>query len=119
MSLTHIDWEREGVLVLSFTGRITLGEGTRLIRKLIADALEAGQKDILISLGEVFYIDSSGLGELVTAHLTVSRQGGRLKLAKLTARAQELLQLTKLHTVFEIYADEDTAVTSFQQPTES
>ena len=113
MSLTHIDWEREGVLVLSFTGRMTLGEGTRLLRKLIADALEAGRKDILLNLGEVFYIDSSVLGELIAAHKAVARQDGRLKLAKLTARTQELMQLTKLHTVFEIYDNEDAAVRSF------
>lgn len=114
MALNYIDWERKDVLVLSLTGRLTLGEGTKLLRRLIGDSLALGKKNIVLKLGEVVYIDSSGLGELVAAHRAVSRQGGKLKLVKLTSRAQELFHMSKLYTVFEIYNDEDSAVASFE-----
>lgn len=116
MSLHYIDWERDGVLVLNLTGKLVLGDGTRVFRQLIQDALAIGKKDIILNLGEVVHIDSSGLGELVTSHSTVKRAGGRMKLVKLTHRAYELVNLTKLHTVFEIYEDEDTALRSFRPP---
>jgi anti-sigma B factor antagonist len=116
MSLHYIDWEREGVLVLNLTGKIVLGEGTRTFRQLIQDALAIGKKDIILNLAEVVHIDSSGLGELVTSHSSVKRQGGHLKLIKLTSRAHELVNLTKLHTVFEIYEDEEAALLSFRPP---
>jgi anti-sigma B factor antagonist len=114
MSLHYIDWEREGVLVLNLTGKLVLGDGTRMFRQLIQDALAIGKKDIILNLGEVVHIDSSGLGELVNSHSTVKRQGGRLKLVKLTPRAHELVNLTKLHTVFEIYDTEDSALLTFR-----
>jgi anti-sigma B factor antagonist len=116
VSLHYIDWERDGVLVLNLTGKLVLGEGTRSFRQLIQDALAIGKKDIILNLGEVVHIDSSGLGELVTSHSTVRREGGRMKLVKLTPRAHALVNLTKLHTVFEIYEDEDTALRSFRPP---
>jgi anti-sigma B factor antagonist len=114
MSLHFIDWEREGVLVLNLTGKLVLGDETRTFRQLIQDALTIGKKDIILNLGEVVHIDSSGLGEMVTSHSSVKRQGGHLKLVKLTPRAQDLVNLTKLHTVFEIYDDEDSALRSFR-----
>jgi anti-sigma B factor antagonist len=113
--LSFIDWEREGVLVLNLTGRIILGEGTRSLRELIHDALAMGKKDIVLNLGEVVHIDSSGLGEMVTLHTAVARAGGQLKLLKLTARAQDLMHISRLHTIFEIFQDEDSAVRSFSK----
>jgi len=116
MALHYIDWEREGVLVLNLTGRLVLGDGTRTFRQLIQDALTIGKKDIILNLGEVVHIDSSGLGEMVNSHSIVKRHGGRMKLVKLTPRAHELVNLTKLHTVFEIYDDEESALRSFHPP---
>jgi anti-sigma B factor antagonist len=113
MTLDFIDWEREGVLVLNLTGRISLGDGTRIFRQLIQDALQMGKKNIILNLREIVYIDSSGLGEMVTAHVTVSRQGGHLKLVQLSQRAHALVNLTRLHTLFEIYDDEESALRSF------
>ncbi len=114
MALNYIDWDRNGILVLSLSGRLTLGEGTRLLRQLIEDALALGKNNIVLQMGEVVHIDSTGLGELVARHKAVAQHGGKLKLAKLGSRAQALVQLTRLHTVFEIYKDEDSAVASFQ-----
>ncbi len=114
MALSYIDWDRNGILVLSLNGRLTLGEGTHLLRQLIDDALALGKKDIILNMSEVVYIDSTGLGELVARHKAVAQNGGKLKLAKLGSRAQALVQLTRLHTVFEIYNDEDSAVASFR-----
>ena len=98
MTLSFIDWERNGVLYSEPDGPDTLGEGTRLLRQLIADALAMGKNRIILNLGEVVYIDSSGLGELVGGYTTVANAGGHLKLVKLSTRTEELMQLTKLHT---------------------
>jgi anti-sigma B factor antagonist len=116
MPLEYIDWERNGVLVFILTGRITLGDGTRVLRKLVEDTLEMGKLEIVLNLREVVHIDSSGLGELVTLHQKVASRGGHLKLANLTSRTYELVNLTKLYTIFEIFPTEDEAVASFGQP---
>ena len=114
MALEHFDWEVGDVLVLNLTGPITLGPGTREFRQLIADTLESGKKNILLNMAEVYYIDSSGLGELVAAYTAATRRGGKLKLMKLTQRVQDVVQLTKVYRIFEVFDDEATAVSSFE-----
>jgi anti-sigma B factor antagonist len=104
----------DGVAVLDLSGRITLGEGSVQIRDAIRELLGKGRKSILLDLGEVNYIDSSGLGELVSAYTSARNQGAALKLLKLTKKVHDLLQLTKLYTVFDIYDDEAAAIASFK-----
>jgi anti-sigma B factor antagonist len=114
MALEHFDWEIGDVLVVNLTGPITLGPGTREFRQLITDTLESGRKNILLNMAEVYYIDSSGLGELVAAYTAATRRGGKLKLMKLTQRVQDVVQLTKVYRIFEVFDDETTAVRSFE-----
>ena len=114
MALTIASREVGGVAVLDLSGRITLGEGSVQIRDAIRDLLGKGQKSILLDLGEVNYIDSSGLGELVSAYTSDRNQGAGLKLLKLTKKVHDLLQLTKLYTVFDIFDDEAGAIASFK-----
>ncbi len=101
------------VTIMDVTGRITLGEGSSALRDALHSAIEAGNKKILLNLGEVNYIDSSGIGELVAGFTSVSNQGGTLKLLNLTKRVQDLLQITKLYTVFDVHEDEAHAIKSF------
>ncbi len=101
------------VTVIDVTGRITLGEGSSNLREGIRDVMAKGNKKILLNLADVSYIDSSGIGELVSGFTSVANQGGRLKLLNLTKRVKDLLQITKLYTVFEVYDDEVTAIRSF------
>jgi anti-sigma B factor antagonist len=114
VALTIASRELDRVTVLSLNGRITLGEGSVQIRDAIRDLIGKGSKSILLDLGEVNYIDSSGLGELVSAYTTAKNQGAALKLLKLTRKVHDLLQLTKLYTVFDIYDDEASAIASFK-----
>jgi len=102
-----------GVTILDISGRITLGEGNVMLREIVRDLSEKGQKAIVLNLGEVNYIDSSGVGELVKAHTTIRNQGGQLKLANLTKRVHDLLQMTRLSAVFDIQKDEASAIESF------
>ena len=104
------------MFVLHLQGPITLGQATERLRNLIQSALDGGKKNILINMAEVFYIDSSGLGELVAAYTTATHRGGKLKLMKLTPRVQDVVQLTRVYRVFEVFNDEDTAVRSFAAP---
>jgi anti-sigma B factor antagonist len=113
MALEHFDWQVGDVLVLHLQGPITLGQATERLRSLIQEALDDGKEKILLNMSEVFYIDSSGLGELVAAYTTATRRGGKLKLLKLTQRVQDIVHLTKIYRVFEVFNDEDTAVKSF------
>ena len=113
MALTIASREVDGVTVVELSGRITLGEGSVQLRDSIRDLLAKGQKKILLNLGEVNYIDSSGIGELVSAYTTVRNQGGELKLLNLTKKVHDLLQITKLYTVFDIKDDEASAIASF------
>jgi anti-sigma B factor antagonist len=101
------------VTVVDAAGRITLGEGASVFRDLIRDLATKGNKKILVNLNEVSYIDSSGIGEMVSGFTTVTNHGGQLKLLGLTKRVKDLLQITKLYTVFEVFDDESTAVRSF------
>jgi anti-sigma B factor antagonist len=114
MGLEFFDWEVGDVIVLHLSGAITLGVGTQKLRKLIHETLDAGKQNILLNMSEVVYLDSSGLGELVAAYTTTKNRGGNLKLMKLTQRVQDVVQLTKVYRVFEVYSDEDSAVRSFQ-----
>lgn len=102
------------VTVLDVTGRITLGEGSSNLRDGIRDSLAKGNKKILLNLGDVSYIDSSGIGELVSGFTSVANQGGQMKLINLTKRVKDLLQITKLYTVFEVFEDEASSIRSFQ-----
>jgi anti-sigma B factor antagonist len=103
-----------GVNVVDMSGRITLGEGSVVLREAVKDLLAKGQKKILLNLGDVTYIDSSGIGELVSAFTSVRNQGGELKLLNLTKKVHDLLQITKLYTVFDIKDDEAAAIQSFK-----
>ncbi len=101
------------VSVLDAVGRITLGEGSSTFRETVRDLIAKGNKKILVNLAEVSYIDSSGIGELVSAFTTVTNHGGQLKLLSLNKRVKDLLQITKLYTVFEVHEEEGAAVRSF------
>ncbi|MEO7143277.1 MAG: STAS domain-containing protein [Bryobacteraceae bacterium] len=101
------------VTVIDAAGRITLGEGASTFRDAIRDLVAKGHKKILLNLSDVSYIDSSGIGELVSGFTTVTNQHGQLKLVGLAKRVKDLLQITKLYTVFEVFEDEAAAVRSF------
>ena len=101
------------VTVIDANGRITLGEGASTFRDTIRDLAVKGDKKLLVNLSDVSYIDSSGIGEMVSGFTTVTNHGGVLKLLGLTKRVKDLLQITKLYTVFEVFEDEATAVRSF------
>jgi anti-sigma B factor antagonist len=105
----------DGVMVVDLSGRITLGEGSVILRDTVRDLIGKGEKKILLNLGDVTYIDSSGIGELVSAFTTVRNQGGELKLLKLTKKVHDLLQITKLYTVFDVKDDEAQAISSFKK----
>jgi anti-sigma B factor antagonist len=102
-----------GVTVVDISGRITVGEGNVILREIVRDLAEKGSKAIVLNLGEVQYVDSSGIGELVKAHTTIRNQGGQLKLTNLNKRVHDLLQLTRLSAVFDIQKDEASAIKSF------
>ena len=101
------------VTVIDVAGRITLGEGSSALRDTLRDMVAQKHKKLLLNLGEVSYIDSSGIGELVSGFTTVTNGGGQLKLLNLTKRVKDLLQITKLYTVFDVHDDEAAAVRSF------
>ena len=102
------------VNVVDINGKITLGEGNIILRDTIRNLLARGEKKILLNLGDVTYIDSSGIGELVSSFTTTTNQGGQLKLLNLTKKVQDLLQITKLLTVFEVFTNESEALQSFK-----
>jgi anti-sigma B factor antagonist len=102
------------VTIVDFSGKITLGEGSATLRKTIRELTEGGEKKILLSLSDVDYIDSSGIGEMVSAYTTVRNAGGELKLLHLTKRVHDILQITRLFTVFDVQTDEAVAVRAFK-----
>jgi anti-sigma B factor antagonist len=104
-----------GVTIVDLSGRIVLGEDTALLRNTIRDLMARGEKNFLLNLGEVPYIDSSGLGELMGAFISVRKEGGDMKLLKLTRRVHDLLQIVKLETVFQVFDDEAAAIRSFSR----
>lgn len=101
------------VSVVDVAGRITLGEGSSALRDTLRDMVTKDRKKILLNLGDVSYIDSSGIGELVSGFTSVTNSGGQLKLLNLTKRVKDLLQITKLYTVFDVHEDEAAAIRSF------
>ncbi|ADW67246.1 STAS domain-containing protein [Granulicella tundricola] len=113
MSMKFKTRQVDGVTVLDLSGRITLGEGSVTLRDAVRDVLSKGSNKILLNLGDVNYIDSSGIGELVSAFTTVKNGGGELKLLNLTKKVKDLLQITKLYTVFDVKDDEASAISSF------
>jgi anti-sigma B factor antagonist len=105
--------EVDGITIVDVSGRITLGEGSSQLRDSLRGLLEAGQKNILLNLSDVTYIDSAGVGELVAGYTTVANRGGNLKLLGLTKRVKDLLQITKLYTVFDVHETEAHALRAF------
>ena len=115
MSMKTSNRQVDGVTIVDCSGRITLGEGSVTLRDTVRELLGKGNKKILLNLGDVNYIDSSGIGELVSAYTTVKNQGGELKLLNLTKKVHDLLQITKLYTVFDVKDDETAAVKAFSK----
>jgi anti-sigma B factor antagonist len=116
MKMTKSTRQAGSVTIVDISGRIELGEESAALRDMVCDLLSKGQKQILLNLGDVHYIDSSGLGTLVSAFTSVRKQGGELKLVNLTNKVSDLMQITKLYTVFDITNDEAATVRSFAQP---
>ena len=121
MALEFIDWEIDGIVVLSPVGRLVLGESTTAFRTAIHELIDRNCFNVVLNMKDVYHIDSSGLGELVTAFTSLRNRGGKLKLACLSHRSENLMQLTKLYTIFEIFTDDGDAVRSFavQEPAAS
>jgi anti-sigma B factor antagonist len=115
MSLKSSTRQVDGITILDLSGRITLGEGSVVLRDTIREVLGRGEKKILLNLGDVTYIDSSGIGELVSAFTAVRKEGGELKLLNLTKKVHDLLQITKLYTVFDVKDDEAQAVAAYSK----
>ncbi len=109
IDIRHLD----GVTILAPKGKITIGAGDIALREAVAEALAAGVRNILLDLGGVSTIDSSGIGEMVSAYTTVTNRGGKLKLLKLPPKVQDILQITQLITVFDVYETEKEALKSF------
>ena len=114
MSMKSNTRQVDSVTIVDLSGRITLGEGSVILRDVVRDLVGKGSKKILLNLGEVNYIDSSGIGELVSAFTSVRNHGGELKLLNLTKKFHDLLQITKLYTVFDVKDDETAAIKSFK-----
>jgi anti-sigma B factor antagonist len=112
--LTITQREAGDVTILDLSGKITIGEGSVQLRESVRQLLEGNKKKILLNLGDVSYVDSSGIGELVSSYSTANKSGGQLKLLNLTKKIQDLLAITKLLTVFEIHESEDAALASFK-----
>jgi anti-sigma B factor antagonist len=116
MKMTTSIRQASAVTVVDISGRIELGGESAALREMVSDLLSKGHTQILLNLGDVHYIDSSGLGALVSAFTTVRKQGGQLKLLNLTNKVRELMQITKLYAVFDITNNEAEAVNSFTKP---
>jgi anti-sigma B factor antagonist len=114
MSMKVATRQVDGITILDLSGRITLGEGSVTLRDAIHDALGKGSRNLVLNLGDISYIDSSGIGELVSAFTSVKNAGGELKLLNLTKKVHDLLQITKLYTVFDIWDNEASAISSFK-----
>ena len=113
MSLKMSTRESNGIVIIDLSGQITLGEASAALRDEVRDQSGHGFKKILLNLADVTYIDSAGLGELTAAFTSVKNRGGELKLLNLTKRVHDLMQITKLYTVFDVYDDEKKALSSF------
>jgi len=115
MNMTRTTRQAGDITVVDISGRIVLGEETASLRSLVSELLSKGYNKILFNLGDVNYIDSSGLGFLLSSLASVRKQGGEVKLLNLPQKVLEVMQATKLYTVFEVFDDEATAVRSFGQ----
>jgi anti-sigma B factor antagonist len=113
MSLKMGTREVNDIIIIDLSGQITLGEASAAIRDEVRDQLGSKFSKILLNLADVTYIDSAGLGELTAAYTSVRNRGGELKLLNLTKRVRDLMQITKLYTVFDVYDDEKKAAASF------
>jgi anti-sigma B factor antagonist len=115
MSQLNLKERQEGdVTILDLSGKITIGEGSVQLREAVRGLLDGGRKKILLNLGDVAYVDSSGIGELVSSYTTTNNQGGQLKLLNLTKKIQDLLMIAKLLTVFETFDNEQAALASYK-----
>ena len=114
MSMAITQRQLDDVIILDLAGRITIGEGSVILRERIQKLLNAGEGKFLLNLADVDYIDSSGLGELVSSFTTVRNRSGQLKLLGLTRRVKDLMQITKLLTVFDTFDSETEAIKSFR-----
>jgi anti-sigma B factor antagonist len=114
MSLIVKTRKVDNVVVMDLSGKLTIGEPVMQLRDALRAQVAGGDSKFIINLGEVSYVDSSGLGELVSSYTTVRNKGGDVKLLKLTAKIKDLLQMTKLLTVFDVYDDEAKAVASLK-----
>ena len=114
MSLNVRTRKVDGVVIVDMSGRLTIGEPVLLLRETLRVQVNDGARQFVLNLGEVSYIDSSGLGELVSAYTTVRNKQGDVKLLNLTSKAKDLLQMTKLLTVFDVYDDEAKAVSALK-----
>jgi anti-sigma B factor antagonist len=113
MSVKLTTHEKGDVIIVDAGGKLTLGNGTSTLRKRMRELAEGGPKRILLNMAGVTHLDSSGIGELVAAYTTVTAAGGEMKLLNLSKRLHELLNITKLYTVFETFEDEASAIDSF------
>lgn len=113
MSVKLTTRESGGVIIVDAVGKLTLGEGTSSLRTQIRELVAGGARRIVLNLADVTFMDSSGLGELISAHTTITMAGGEMKLLNLAKRVHDLLKITKLYTVFEVFEDEASAVNSF------
>ena len=114
MSIKASTRQSENVTIVDLSGQIKLGDGTQVLRDIVKDLLSKGENKILLNLGDVSYIDSSGIGELVGAFTSVRNHGGEMKLLSLTKKVKDVLAITKLLTVFDVKDDEATAITAFK-----
>jgi anti-sigma B factor antagonist len=114
MSLTVKTRKVESIVVMDLAGKLTIGEPVMQLRDVLRVQVAQGESKFIVNLGEVSYVDSSGLGELVSSYTTVRNKGGDVKLLKLTAKIKDLLQMTKLLTVFDVYDDEAKAIASLK-----
>ena len=105
--------QQQDITIVDLSGQIKLGEGSSVLREIVKDLLGKGQKKILLNLADINYIDSSGVGELVSAFTSVRNQGGELKLLHLTKKVHDILQITKLYTVFDVKDNEAAAISAF------
>jgi len=103
------------VTIVDLSGQIILGEGSSVLRDTVKDLLSKGEKRILLNLSNINYMDSSGIGELISAHTSVCNQGGEMKLLHLTKKVRDLLQIMKLYSVFQVLDDEAQAVAAFNK----
>ncbi len=115
MTMKAFSRQLDGITIVDLAGRITLGEGGVVLRDTVKELSAQGHKQIILNLANVSYIDSSGLGELIAALTTVRGVGGDVKLLNLTRKVHDLLQITKLYTVFDIWDDEAAAIKAFER----